>query len=146
MIDTERVARIWCAAVGAGGEDGKIDAKFAVRLAEGILDAYQRSFGRASPFPRWFYMIDNWNGLKVVSSETEQQVEFWSKTCKELGRNVDDFCREELKEWKRRSKAVAWVRKWWNGEVGHNDSPAELEEEIYRVCCGAEYFEEKDGE
>lgn len=83
--------------------------------------------------PAWLYNPENLEGLQRYIREANEQVELWAGICKSLGRDVDAFCKAEMKDWKKRVKALNWLREWWNGDrklytaQGEYDIPYELE-------------------
>lgn len=87
--------------------------------------------------PSWVYYditSEDLERLKPIAREIEERVEFWSKICKDLGRDVDEFSRDAMKEAKRESRALAWLRRYWYGETTFRTMPEELSFDIDMIA------------
>ncbi len=88
------------------------------------------------PHPLWVYEAGatHVDELKPIARDVESNVEFWTGIMKQLGRDADDFCRDAMKEAKRESKALAWLRRYWAGDCRADTMPAELSFLIERLA------------
>ena len=83
----------------------------------------------------WQYVdILNAEPLKPVLAEANRNVEHWTGVCKQMGRDVDDFCRREMKRAKKELKAAEWLRKYWDAETTLRTMPHELATPIQRFA------------